>query len=127
MFVDTTINCDLDVTSSGGGTLYLQMPYRGKVTNVAGIVQAAMASTTSVDMTLTAPSQSSGVTLGVLNFANSSSDLAAKVAGVWTANASSGDTMLSAGTPLLLTVGAGDISTSGTLTFRLDLDPYGAG
>jgi len=127
MFVDTTINCDLAVTSSGGGTLYLQMPYRGKVTNVAGIVQGAMASTTSVDMTLTAPSHGSGVTLGVMNFANSSSDLAAKVAGVWTPDTSAGDTMLSAGSPLLLTVSAASISTSGTLTFRIELDPYGAG
>ena len=122
MFVDTTLNIRVPLVNAGTAK-YAQMPYRGRVINVIGIVHGTT-SDTSVNVTLTAPSQSSGVTLGVLNF-NNASGVGAGEAGTYTANASTGNTVLSADTPLLFTVlstSIGAVSTACQL--QVELSPY---
>lgn len=127
MFVDTTLNLALAITSSGGGTGYLQMPFRGKVKSLRGVLQGAPG-VASLDLTLTAPSHGSGITLGVLNFAGASSaSLAAKGTGTYTPDTTNGTAMLSANSILQFAVSAASVSSTTSLTVYADIDPYGAG
>ena len=123
MFVDTTLNVRVPLVNAGT-TLYALMPYRGKVNNIIGVVQGTT-SDTSVNITLTAPSHGSGVTLGVMNFANASG-VNAKETGTYTKNTTAGNTVLSAGSVLLFTVLASSIGAVTTAAeLQVELNPYG--
>ena len=123
MFVDTTLNIRLPLVNSGT-TLYALMPYRGKVEDVIGIVQGTT-SDASFNVTLTAPSHGSGVTIGVLNFAHSGG-VVAKDVGTYTKNASTGSTVLSANSILQFAVPSTDIGAVTTAAeLQVILNPYG--
>lgn len=120
MFVDTSLPFTLTLTAAGG-TTYLVAPVRCKVSNVRGVIQDA-AGVAAISVTLTAPSHGSGVTLGVAAFA-ASSGIAAKSVATYTANASTGGTIVSAGSILQATVAAAS-SLSCAAAMYIDIDPY---
>jgi hypothetical protein len=124
MFVDTMLDVNLAFTASGGAA-YTIMPFRGKVRAVRGVLNNATSSATT-NLTITAPNHGSGITMGVLAFAKSGGCIATSV-GTWTANASTGTSMLSASSILKLDIPNASVAAAGTAQIQIDIDPYGAG
>jgi len=124
MFVDTTLNVRVPLVNAGT-TMYGLMPYRGRVIDVMGAVQGAT-SDANVNITLTAPSHGSGVTLGVVNFVHASSgNVTAKDVGTYTPNTTTGMTVLSAGSIIQFAVAStsiGAVTTAAEL--QVVLSPY---
>lgn len=122
MFVDTTLNVRVPLVNAGT-TLYALMPYRGRVLDIIGAAQGTT-SDASINITLTAPSHGSGVTLGVMNFATVGG-VVAKDTGTYTPNTTTGNTVLSAGSVLLFTVLASSVGAVTTAAeLQVKLSPY---
>jgi len=118
MFLDTTKQVPLAVASSAG-TTYLAVPYRCVLRDVRAIPQAAMSSAASAGVTVTTGS----TTLGTVAYTvDSSSAAAVGVAGTYTPNASTGQTVLAAGTVVKFAVASSAASAS--LILDVELDPH---
>lgn len=108
----------LTVASSAGAT-YFSVPYRCVLRDVRAVPQAAMSSAASAGITVTTGS----TTLGSVAYTvDSSSAAAVGVAGIYTPNASTGSTVMAAGSVVKFTVASSAASAS--LILDVELDPH---
>lgn len=106
----------LTVASSAGAT-YFAAPYRCVLRDVRAIPQAAMSSAASAGVTVTTGSTSLGA---VAYTVDSSSAAAVGVSGTYTPNASTGSTVMAAGSVIKFAVASSAASASLVLDFELD-------
>jgi hypothetical protein len=103
--------------ASGASTTYFQVPYRCTLRKVSGIVQADPGDAETVTVTGGATA-AAATALGVLTFGT---DIAAGAVGVWAADATTGNTVLEAGSFLKFVTSTGDAAVC---NLNIELDPY---
>lgn len=104
--------------ATGAGTTFFQVPYRCTVREITGIVQADPGDDETVTVTGGATAATATTAIGVLTFG---SDIAAGAVGTWGADASTGDTVLEAGSYLKLVTSA---AAAAVCDINIELDPY---
>lgn len=116
MITDTRFQVPV-IVASNAGNAYLSVPYRCVVRNVRAIPQAALASASSGAVAVTNGSTAIGA---VAYTVDSSGAAAAGVPGTYTANASTGSTVLAANAVVKFAATA----TSQNLVLDVELDPH---
>lgn len=107
--------------AAGATTTYFQVPYRCKLRDVAGIVQADPGDAETVTVTGGATAATATTALGTLTFGT---DIAAGAVGTWAADGSTGNTILEEGHFLKFVTSA---AAAANLDLNIELDPYAIG
>lgn len=103
--------------ASGAVTEFFQVPYRCTLRNVSGIVQADPGDAETITFTGGATT-AAATALGTLTFG---SDIAAGAVGTWAADATTGNTVLAAGSYIKMVTSA---ASAAKCDLIIELDPF---
>lgn len=104
--------------AAGALTTYFYVPYRCTLRAISGIVQGDPGDAETVTVTGGATVATATTALGVLTFGT---DIAAGAIGTWAADATTGDTVLEAGSYLKFVTSA---AAAAVCDLDIELDPY---
>ena len=124
MISDTRFQVPMTLASAAGAA-YLTVPYRCILRDIKGTAQVAESSimSTASSLPLAVTELTSSTTLGAVAFPLASSNIAAAALGTYTTNASTGSTVLAAGT-VIKVAAASLTSAANVLLLDIKLDPY---
>ncbi len=104
--------------AAGALTTYLYVPYRCTLRALSGIVQADPGDAETVTVTMEPTVGGASTTMGVLTFGT---DIAAGAIGAWVEDATTGGTVMEAGSYLKFVTTA---AATAVLDLDIELDPY---